>query len=200
MNFLQFLLSLFRKAPEPLKGEPDVTNDVTVLNSPIRVNDNHPTGRVPSRKAIGGVAAASVIAAIVAFIGPWEGRRYVAYQDIVGVWTICDGHTKGVKQGDTATDAQCDEMAAQDVAEHNAGIRQCITRPMPQNVEIAFTSLAFNVGVRAFCGSTALRKYNAGDDTGACEAMNLWIKAGGKTVNGLVNRRQAESALCAGRL
>ncbi len=187
MNLIQFLLSLFRKSPEPLKSEPVITNEVVSPNS----------GELsPRRKAIGGVAAASVIAAIVAFVQPWEGRRYVAYQDIVGVWTICDGHTKGVKAGDIADDAQCDAMAAQDVAEHNAGIRQCITRPMPQNVEIAFTSLAFNVGVGAFCGSTALRKYNAGDDAGACEAMNLWNKAGGRVIKGLVNRRAAESALC----
>lgn len=146
--------------------------------------------------AIGGVAGAATIAAIVAFIGPWEGRRYTAYQDIVGVWTICEGHTKGVKAGDVANDAQCDAMTAQDVAEHNAGIRACITRPMPQNVEIAFTSLAFNAGVGAFCGSTALRRYNAGDDSGACDALNMWNRAGNKVVRGLVNRRAAESALC----
>ena len=187
-SLIEFLAALFRKAPEPIKAEPVITNDVAIERSPAKL--------ISGKKAIGGVAGATVIAAIVAFIGPWEGRRYVAYQDIVGIWTICDGHTKGVKQGDTATDAQCDEMAAQDVAEHNAGIRQCITRPMPQNVEIAFTSLAFNVGVGAFCGSTALRRYNAGDDAGACEAMNLWNKAGGRVVKGLVNRRAAESALC----
>jgi lysozyme len=186
-SLIEFLARLFSK-PASIEPEPVITNEIVVAKPKTNI--------MTGRKAIGGVAAASVIAAIVAFIGPWEGRRYVAYQDIVGVWTICEGHTKGVKQGDTATDAQCDEMAAQDVAEHNAGIRQCITRPMPQNVEIAFTSLAFNVGVGAFCGSTALRRYNAGDDAGACEAMNLWNKAGNRVVRGLVNRRAAESALC----
>ena len=182
-SLIEFLAALFRKPANPpfVPASPQISEPVKASGA---------------RKAIGGVAGAAVIAAIVAFIGPWEGRRYVAYQDIVGVWTICEGHTKGVKPGDTATDLQCDEMAAQDVAEHNAGIRQCVTRQMPQNVEIAFTSLAFNVGVGAFCGSTALRKYNAGDDTGACEAMNLWNQAGGRVVKGLVNRRAAESALC----
>ena len=184
---IDLLVRLFSK-PARIELEPVITNDIVVE----KPKNNSST----KRAAIGGVATASVIAAIVAFIGPWEGRRYVAYQDIVGVWTICDGHTKGVKQGDTADDAKCDQLAAEDVAEHNAGIRQCITRPMPQNVEIAFTSLAFNVGVGAFCGSTALRRYNAGDDTGACEAMNLWNKAGGRVIKGLVNRRAAESALC----
>ena len=194
-RLLAAFLALFQKKPVSLKNEPVITSDVTANKSPIRVNDSRSSGK---GAAIGGVAGAATIAAIVAFIGPWEGRRYTAYQDIVGVWTICEGHTKGVKAGDVATDAQCDEMAAQDVAEHNAGIRACITRPMPQNVEIAFTSLAFNVGVGAFCGSTALRRYNAGDDTGACDALNMWVRAGGKVVKGLVNRRAAESALCKG--
>ena len=194
-RLLAAFLALFQKKPVSLKNEPVITSDVTANKSPIRVNDSRSSGK---GAAIGGVAGAATIAAIVAFIGPWEGRRYTAYQDIVGVWTICEGHTKGVKAGDVATDAQCDEMAAQDVAEHNAGIRACITRPMPQNVEIAFTSLAFNAGVGAFCGSTALRRYNAGDDTGACDALNMWNKAGGKVVRGLVNRRAAESALCKG--
>ena len=192
-RLLAAFLALFQKKPVSLKNEPVITNDVTANKSPIRVNDSRSSG---NGAAIGGVAGAAPIAAIVACIGPWEGRRYTAYQDIVGVWTICEGHTKGVKAGDVATDAQCDEMAAQDVAEHNAGIRACITRPMPQNVEIAFTSLAFNAGVGAFCGSTALRRYNAGDDTGACDALNMWVRAGGKVVKGLVNRRAAESALC----
>ena len=179
-------LALFTKKPNTVAAP---LPTYTPTPEPVK----RPTGK---GAAIGGVAGAATIAAIVAFIGPWEGRRYTAYQDIVGVWTICEGHTKGVKAGDVATDAQCDEMAAQDVAEHNAGIRACITRPMPQNVEIAFTSLAFNAGVGAFCGSTALKRYNAGDDTGACDALNMWVRAGGKVVKGLVNRRAAESALC----
>ena len=185
-SLIEFLAALF--SPKA-KSEPIPQYDSkpeTLISKPKTLNG----------KAIGGVAGAAVIAAIAAFINPLEGEKYVAYQDIVGVWTICEGHTKGVKQGDTATPEQCDAMAAQDVAEHNAGIRQCITRPMPQNIEIAFTSLAFNVGVDAFCGSTALRKYNAGDDTGACDAITLWNKAGGRVIKGLVNRRAAESALC----
>ena len=184
---IDLLVRLFSK-PARIELEPVITNDIVV--------EKPKTNSSTKRAAIGGVATASVIAAIVAFIGPWEGRRYVAYQDIVGVWTICDGHTKGVKQGDAADDAKCDQLAAEDVAEHNAGIRQCITREMTPNQEIALTSLAFNVGVGAVCGSTAVRKFNAGDDNGACEAITLWNKAGGVVVKGLVNRRAAEATLC----
>ena len=102
--------------------------------------------------------AGSIIAAIMAFVQPWEGRRFVAYQDVVGVWTICDGHTKGVKQGDTATPEQCDKWLAEEIAEFNAGVRGCVTRPMKPNQEVAFTSLAYNIGITGFCmgGSYAL--------------------------------------------
>ena len=185
---IDLLVRLFSK-PARIEPEPVITNDIVV--------EKPKTNSSTKRAAIGGVATATVIAAIVAFIGPWEGRRYVAYQDIVGVWTICDGHTKGVKPDDTADDAKCDQLAAEDVAEHNAGIRQCITREMAPNQEIALTSLAFNVGIGAVCGSTAVKRFNAGDNAGACEAIQMWNKAGGKVVKGLVNRRQAESDLCA---
>ena len=59
----------------------------------------------------------------------------------------CDGHTKGVKAGRYSRRCQCDQLAAEDVAEHNAGIRQCITREMTPNQEIALTSLAFQCRV-----------------------------------------------------
>jgi lysozyme len=60
----------------------------------------------------------------------------------------------------------------------------------------SYTSLAFNIGVSAFCGSTAARKANAGDKLGSCKAILLWVYAGGRKIQGLVNRRNAEYRLC----
>lgn len=173
---MSFLASLFR-ALFLKKQQPD-----------------QPAAVSPAKSA---AVAGSIITAIMAFVQPWEGTRYTAYQDVVGVWTICTGRTKDVKPGDTATQAQCDAWLAEEIAEFNAGVNKCVTRPMKREQEIAFTSLAYNIGINGFCGSTAVRKFNAGDNTGACEAIELWNKAGGKVVKGLVNRRQAESDLCA---
>ena len=53
---------------------------------------------------------------------------------------------KALSRAIAADDAKCDQLAAEDVAEHNAGIRQCITREMTPNQEIALTITAFNVG------------------------------------------------------
>lgn len=39
-----------------------------------------------------------------------EGLRLKAYKDTVGVWTIGYGHTAGVKEGDTITGADAENM------------------------------------------------------------------------------------------
>lgn len=67
---------------------------------------------------------------------------------------------------------------------------------MTVNQAAAFTSLTFNAGVSAFCGSTMARKANAGDRPGSCAALLMWVYAGGRKIQGLVNRRNAEYRLC----
>ena len=150
----------------------------------------------PRGRAIGGVAGASVLSAAMVFIGMWEGERFTAYPDGGNVWTICTGHTKGVFKGMKATQAQCDAFLTEDLQEHSQGMRACATRPFKPDVEVAMLSLTFNIGVRAFCNSSALRRHNAGEDAAACELIKLWNKDDGRIVRGLVNRREAESQLC----
>jgi len=184
---IDLLVRLFSK-PASIEPEPVITNEIVVAKPKTNIT----TGR----KAIGGVAAASVIAAATVFIAQWEGLRLVAYDDGGGVWTICYGHTKGVKRGDVATKQQCLDWLQEDIAEHSAGMRQCATVPYKENEEIAHLSLTFNIGVAAYCGSSALRKHNAGDPDAGCELMKLWNKDNGIVIPGLVNRRAAEEALC----
>lgn len=67
---------------------------------------------------------------------------------------------------------------------------------MTVNQAAAFTSLTFNIGVTAFCRSTAAKLANAGDRLGSCKAILMWVYADGKKIQGLVNRRHAEYRLC----
>jgi len=60
----------------------------------------------------------------------------------------------------------------------------------------AATSLAYNIGVGAYCKSSIDRFFDAGQPAKACDTFLLWDKAGGKRVQGLANRRAAERALC----
>jgi GH24 family phage-related lysozyme (muramidase) len=145
-----------------------------------------------------GLIAGSVALTALAtgFISMWEGRELQAYRDIVGVWTICDGETKGVKPGDVATPAECDSMLAQNLRTYEAGLDRCLTAEVPGAAKVAFLSWTYNVGVGAACGSTLVRKANAGDIRGACNELPKWNRAGGRVVNGLTRRRAAEQAMC----
>jgi lysozyme len=50
--------------------------------------------------------------------------------------------------------------------------------------------------VKAYCGSTVDRRFDARQWAAACDAFLMWNKAGGRVVAGLANRRAAERALC----
>lgn len=149
-----------------------------------------------STKIAGGSLAAGALAMAIAFVGMWEGKELRAYQDIVGVWTICYGETRGVRPGDVATGAQCDAQLAKALDEYNAGLNGCLTATVPDKVRVALVSWAYNVGVGAACSSTLVKLANVGDLVGACNQLPRWNRAGGREVKGLTNRRLAEQKLC----
>ncbi|PZQ93274.1 MAG: lysozyme, partial [Acinetobacter johnsonii] len=47
----------------------------------------------------------------------------------------------------------------------------------------------------AFSKSTLVKKLNANDIRGAADQFDVWVNAGGKRMQGLVNRRTVEKAL-----
>jgi lysozyme len=74
-----------------------------------------------------------------------------------------------------------------------------VTVPLFQYEFAAFVSLAYNIGVGAFCGSTLVKKLNAEDYAGACAEISKWNKFKGKPLLGLTRRRAEERAICEGR-
>lgn len=151
---------------------------------------NAPIAETPTTPAV--VAKADIAAR---FIAKWEGCRLTAYQDVVGVWTIGYGRTTNVHQGDTCTQEQADAWLAEEVETFRRGVRGAVLVPLTDNQLAACTSLAYNIGLAAFRGSTLLRKLNDGDYQGAADQFLVWNKAGGRVVQGLVNRRAAERDL-----
>jgi lysozyme len=151
-------------------------------------------------KAAAGTAAAGVVAATVAFIGPWEGLRTTAYPDALArnIPTVCYGETRGVRLGDSYTKEECDAMLAAAVESFRSQLVACIPAlpTLPEGAQVAFTSWSYNVGTGAACRSTLARKANAGDLVGACNELPRWNRAGGRVVAGLSNRRGAERKLC----
>lgn len=124
-----------------------------------------------------------------------------AYRDVVGVWTICDGSTKGVYAYQTVTREQCLVRLIQDLVDHAEPMMKCVPtlrEPGRDNQRWAIVSLAVNFGTTKICASTPAQRFRERRWREGCEAFLLWNKAGRplKVVTGLVNRRQKERAIC----
>ncbi|MGH1417154.1 MAG: lysozyme [Pelagimonas sp.] len=146
-------------------------------------------------------AEAAFLEIAVPLAAKWEGLRLVAYLDPVGVLTVCYGETKGVKPGDSYTKAECDEMLGRRLLEFRTGLHRYFTREtiadrLPPTRDAAYGSFAYNVGVSGAGGSTAIKRLNAGNIAGGCEALTWWNKAGGRVFLGLTRRRAEERDLC----
>ncbi|HBM0000719.1 TPA: lysozyme [Salmonella enterica subsp. enterica serovar Kodjovi] len=145
----------------------------------------------------GGAGAIAIAAAMLGGHDGLEGRRYEPYRDVVGVITVCDGHTgKDIIPGRRYTDAECDALLNQDLAQVAARIDPLIKASIPNSERAALYSFAYNVGTGAFAKSTLLKKLNAGDQAGACNELKRWTYAGGKQWKGLVTRREIEHEVC----
>ena len=78
-----------------------------------------PSLRKAVAAAIGGgaVAIASVLITGPSGDDGLEGVSYIPYEDIVGVWTVCHGHTgKDIIPGKTYTEAECKALLNKDLA------------------------------------------------------------------------------------
>lgn len=151
---------------------------------------------IKARVIAGG--AVLVSSSLVAFVAHWEGTEYTPYKDVVGVWTVCEGITgKHVIPNKTYTRAECNALLSGELEKHGRGLLECVKVPMPQHRYEALASWTYNVGVGAACGSTLVRRLNSGESQiPVCRELLRWNRAGGKEVQGLTNRRQAEFNLC----
>ncbi|MGD9470600.1 MAG: lysozyme [Novosphingobium sp.] len=151
-----------------------------------------PAGGKARLAALVGTTAAGLMLATVAL---WEGKSNDPYRDIVNVWTVCYGETRVEMR--RYSDAECEEMLADGVGGFAHGVLESNPelRHRPYQLAAA-TSLSYNIGINAWRGSTAARRFRAGDFAGGCRAMTWWNKAGGKVVRGLQRRREAEFKIC----
>lgn len=155
------------------------------------------------------LAALVLSAAGLVGIAVDEGYSEKAYPDpVLGtkVPTIGFGTTGGVKMGDTTTPVKALQRKLQDVQGYENALKRCVTVPLYQHEFDAYIDLSYNIGSTAFCGSTLVKRLNAGDYPGACNAILMWRKAGdvdcsapgNKTCSGLWARRQRLRQQCLG--
>lgn len=141
-----------------------------------------------------------------------EGRRTQAYLDPIGIPTICEGWTQGVRLGDRATNAECDELTLRGIEQaldvFMRHVPQTARERMPAETVAAFLSFIYNVGpgkpgvkdgfvwLKTGRNSTMLQHLQAGRIAQACTQMQYWVTAGGVRFAGLVNRRDREMTMC----
>lgn len=166
-----------------------------------------PTGPAASSRAPKPLTSLAIVMGFAAaaittpFVSGWEsgGKQYlVPYRDIVGVWTQCDGETLGVT---SSSPKETPEGCALKLDQRLAGFARRVVACTPSlrgrdEQWAAATSLSYNIGATAYCRSTVDRRFDGGDQRGACDAFLMWNRAGGREVAGLTNRRRAERALC----
>lgn len=149
-----------------------------------------------TRQSVGGLG---ISAALLVSVMMHEGYTDKAVIPVPGdVPTIGVGRTEGVHMGDKTEPVREMMMLLKNLDNYGNGIKACINVPLYQYELDAFVSLAYNIGINAFCNSTLVKKLNAGDYVGACEQIMIWDKFKGKPLKGLTNRRSEEYRTCRG--
>ena len=129
----------------------------------------------------------------------FEGCELNAYKCPAGVWTIGYGHIKGVSEGMSITQEQAEQMLLDELKEYENYINELVTVNLSQNQFDALVSWVYNLGPANLKASTMLKVLNDGKYEDVPYQMKRWNKAGGKVLDGLVRRREAEALLYQGR-
>ena len=141
-------------------------------------------------------------------IKTFEGFRPKAYYDLddkkkKGKLTVGYGFTNfdiPELNPNFVMDRKRAEQMLPDLIERKYGsaVKEMVTVPMNDEQFSALTSLAYNIGPTNLKNSTLLKRLNAGDYEGARGEFGKWVYAGGKPLEGLRRRREAEAALFGG--
>ena len=144
-----------------------------------------------------GITTLALSATALVALALSEGYTPRAVQPLPGDKpTIGFGTTDGVRMGDTITPPKALERKLRDVQAFEGAIKQCVRVPLSQGEYDAFVSLAYNIGSRAFCGSTLVRELNVGNYAAACKQILRWDRFKGQQIRGLTLRREREYQTC----
>ena len=141
-------------------------------------------------------------AAGIELIKTFEGFESAPYKCPAGIPTIGYGATfypggKKVTVADKAiTEAEAVELLKNMLVSFEKYVDSYCRDDINQNQFDALVSFAYNLGPANLKASTLLKKVNANpaDESIKLEFMK-WVRAGGKTLKGLVRRREAEAQL-----
>jgi lysozyme len=140
-----------------------------------------------------------------------EGVEPEPYRDAAGLLTIGAGHlmtrdeisSGKITCGDRVirwkdgplSDTEIALLLRDDVSWAEAAVEAAVTVPLTQAQYDALVLVCFNIGGSAFRNSTLCRLLNQGQYDDIPEQIRRWNRAGGRVLQGLVNRREREIAL-----
>jgi lysozyme len=148
-------------------------------------------------KTLAGLVGVSCAGLLCVIVPKFEGTKYVGYRDIIGVPTKCMGDTNNVVVGRRYTTTECQQSLINQLIIHSEPVLKCTPILKGHDYQLASAvSFAYNIGGGGYCHSSVAKKFNQHDFNGACNAMMLWVYAGGHKQQGLINRREQEVKLC----
>jgi GH24 family phage-related lysozyme (muramidase) len=132
---------------------------------------------------------------LIDMLKEFEGFRSYPYTCPGGSLTI--GYGNSIKPGEytSITKEQAEVLLRKTVSSFESAVKKMVTVPLSQNQYDALVSLAYNIGAGALRKSTLIKKLNTGDYKGAADEFLRFVKANGKTLEGLVKRRERERNL-----
>ena len=119
-----------------------------------------------------------------------------------GTTTRPDGSP--VRMGDRTNPVEALQRKARDISKFEGALKSCVKVPLHQAEYDLYIDHAYNIGSGAFCSSTIVRRLNAQDYPGACDAILMWRRVdqqdcsvpGNRVCWGLWERRLAAHAKC----
>ena len=135
----------------------------------------------------------------LSLIKKFEGCELEAYKCAAGVWTIGYGSTNDVEEGMEISQERADMLLLEDVDVFEEAVNKLVEVPLEQNQFDALISWTFNLGPTNLKNSTLLKVLNNKDYDGVPAQIKRWNKAGGKVLQGLIRRREAEALLFEGK-
>jgi GH24 family phage-related lysozyme (muramidase) len=130
-------------------------------------------------------------------IKQFEGFSPAIYICPAGYPTIGYGHVVKPQErqqfASGITPEQAETLLRQDVQTAERAVLRLITVPLTDGQFDALVSFTFNLGAGALQRSTLRRRVNRGDHAGVPPEFRKWVWAGGRKLQGLVRRREAEA-------
>lgn len=144
----------------------------------------------------GRIAALAVVLLAAPFVVGEEGVVLGRYADPVGIPTACIGETDSEVVGfkRVFTRDECVAVMGASLYAHAMKLEPCVKRDITRQQAAALLSWSYNVGVGNACGSTLMKKLNAGQPF--CAELSKWVYAKNIKLPGLVSRRAAERHMC----